>query len=99
MEYTQNFDLGFTHPIRNHIRQAGYHQLAGAQKTTRPSGGRVRDECEFRAFHQFKDNATRGGGTILPDVLRDVVEILASELCPSKPQAASPISISASRDR
>ena len=52
--------------------------------------GRVRDERGLRTFHQFKDNATRGGGTILTDVFRDVVEILTCELSPSKPQAASP---------
>lgn len=99
MQYAQNFDLAFTHPIRNHVGQIPYYQFAGAQKPTRPSGGRMHDERGLRAFHQFKDNATRGGGTILADVFRDVIEILASDLCPSKPQAASPTSISAWRDQ
>ena len=50
----------------------------------------MRDERGLREFHQFEDIATRGGGTVLSDVFRDIVETVTSELCPSKPQAASP---------
>ena len=99
MQHAQNFDLAFTHPIRNYIGQTPYHQFAGAQKPARPSGGGLRDKRGLGAFHQFEDNTISGGATILSDVFRDVVEILTSEPCSSKPQAASPISISVWHDR
>ena len=80
MEYAQNFDLGFTYPIRDQVRQAGDHQFARSENPACPTGGGVRDKHGFGALHQLKDNATGGCRTILADVLGDVVEILASEL-------------------
>jgi hypothetical protein len=50
MQYTQDFNITFTHTVRDHVRQAGDYEFARPKQAPCPAGCRMIDEHGFRAI-------------------------------------------------
>src|SRR5438067_4270566 len=76
-------DAVVEYPIGHDVGQPADHQLARAEYTPRAANGRMRRELGLPLIDQFQCDPRGGRGTVLPDVLRDLVEVALSVLCPA----------------